>query len=74
MSKYILAAWLCAPVFLIASGPAQAHGMGDPSAHTREMNALCERQRRGEGPDHPDACLPEYPPRAAADERARRDD
>ena len=65
MSKYILAAWLCAPVFLVVCGPAQANGMGDPSAHIREMNALCEKQRRGEAPAHPDACPPVYPPGTA---------
>jgi len=49
---------------LLAATPALAGsgGMGDPSTHLREMNALCEKQKRGEAPRNPDVCLPEYPP------------
>jgi hypothetical protein len=73
MNKYIVAAWLSAPLCLIAVGPAQANGAGDCSAHIREMDALCEMQRRGEAPAHPSACLPEHPPGGASYERARRE-
>ena len=75
MSKYLWAAWVCAPLCLAGlTQTSAAIGMGDPSAHLREMNALCDRQRRGEAPQ-PNFCLPEYPPAAVADgppQRRRR--
>jgi hypothetical protein len=42
--------------------PAFAGGMGDPSTVLKEKNAICEAQKRGEGPRYPNMCLPEYPP------------
>lgn len=76
MSKYLWAAWVCAPLCLAGlTQTSAAIGMGDPSAHLREMNALCDRQRRGEAPPQPNFCLPEYPPAAVADgppQRRRR--
>ncbi len=48
-------------LFFVLAGPAFAGGMGDPSAHIKEMNAICEKQKRGEGPLYPNLCLPEYP-------------
>jgi hypothetical protein len=52
------AAWVC----VSGVGPAFAAsgGMGDPSAHTRELNAICDAQRRGEYPRYHEACLPDY--------------
>jgi hypothetical protein len=49
-------------LFLVLAGPAFAGGMGDPSTHLREMNAICEKQKHGEGPLYPNLCLPEHPP------------
>lgn len=45
-----------------ASSPAFAGGMGDTAYHTRQQNAYCDMQRRGEIPRSPDLCLPELPP------------
>lgn len=50
----LLAAFGSAPAFA-------AGGMGDPSTVLRMHNAICEAQRRGEGPLYPNLCLPEYP-------------
>jgi hypothetical protein len=36
-------------------------GMGDPSQHLKDMNAICEMQRHGVGPLSPNLCLDEYP-------------
>jgi hypothetical protein len=36
-------------------------GMGDPSTVLKEKNAICEAQKRGEGPLYPNMCLPELP-------------
>jgi hypothetical protein len=56
--RFVLIAFAClaAPPAFAGSG-----GMGDPSTVTREKNAICEAQRRGEGPLHPNMCLPELP-------------
>ncbi len=62
MSKLLLLSLLSASASLLPFGQASAGGMGDPSTHIREMNAICDRQRRGEGPLYPNFCLPEYPP------------
>jgi hypothetical protein len=48
--------------FGLLATPAFAGGMGDPSTNMREKNAICEAQRRGEGPLYPNLCLPELPP------------
>jgi hypothetical protein len=52
--------------FLIAFTPAQVSGVGDSSAHVREMTAICKKQRRDEAPPTPDMRLPEYPSGANA--------
>jgi hypothetical protein len=52
-------------------GPALAGGMGDPSAHIKDMNRICEMQKRGEGPLSPNLCLPEYPPPPVETQRRR---
>ena len=63
MSKLLLFSALAASVAFAAARPAFAvGGMGDPSRHMKEMNALCDLQRRGEAPPSPNVCLPEYPP------------
>jgi hypothetical protein len=45
-------------------GSAVAGNMGDPSAGMRQMQAICDAQRRGEYPRYHDACLPDYPDRS----------
>ena len=44
------------------SAPALATGggMGDPSQHIKDMNAICEMQRHGVGPLSPNLCLDGY--------------
>ena len=59
-------------VGLVAASPAVAGGMGDPSTVLKQKNAICEAQRRGEGPRYPDLCLPEYPLAPAYEDRANR--
>jgi len=49
-------------LLLTTLSPALAGGMGDPSTNTREKNAICEAQKRGQGPLYPNLCLSEYPP------------
>ena len=51
--------------------PAFAGGMGDPSYILKQKNAICDAQRRGEGPLYPNLCQPEYPPYAQP-ERGQR--
>ena len=55
---------LSVSLLLTTLSPAFAGGMGDSSANTREKNAICEAQKRGEGPLYPNLCMPEYPPDA----------
>lgn len=44
-------------------GVGQAFAGGDASAALlRQKNAICEMQRRGQGPLYPSMCLPELPP------------
>ncbi len=63
MRKIIVVSVLAAAIGLLGAAPAFAGGgMGDPSAHLKEMNAICELQKRGQAPRNPDVCLPEYPP------------
>jgi hypothetical protein len=49
-------------VFCLLATPAFAGGMGDSSRTMRENNAICEAQRRGEGPRFPDLCWPDLSP------------
>lgn len=63
MSKFSMIAFIAASIGLAGAGPAVAksNGMGDPSAHMRADQAVCDAQRRGEYPRYHDACLPDYP-------------
>jgi hypothetical protein len=61
MRKSLNLVTLFAVFGLIGAGAALAGGMGDPSAHIKELNAICDLQRRGEGPLTPNMCLPELP-------------
>ena len=70
MRKLIIGSLLATLAGVAAGGPAVA-GVGDVNAHVREMNAICERQRRGEGPLSPNMCLPEYPPASSDRNRAQ---
>jgi hypothetical protein len=65
MTKLLLVSLLAASAAGLAARPAYAGG--DVAAHLREMNAICELQRRGEAPPHPNLCLPEYPPDAVSE-------
>ncbi len=63
MRKLVAGFLIVATFGLLGAAPAFAGGgMGDPSAHLKEMNAICELQKRGQAPRNPDVCLPEYPP------------
>ena len=37
-------------------------GLGDVAQNIRERNAICEAQKRGEGPLYPNLCWPDFPP------------
>ncbi len=41
------------------AGPSYAGNMGDPSAHMRYMQEICDLQKRGEYPRDHNACLPD---------------
>jgi len=64
MRKILLAASLSVVFAPLAAERTLAMGGHDTpgAAHLREMNRICEMQRRGEGPMYPDMCLPEHPP------------
>ena len=62
MRNFLRFALLAATFGGMGAGSALAGGMGDPSKPMRERNAICEKQRRGEGPLSPNLCLPELPP------------
>lgn len=64
--------FLVAFAVLFAVAPAWAGGMGDSAAVLRQKNAICEQQRRGEGPLYPNMCLPELPVGPVYEERGRR--
>jgi hypothetical protein len=42
--------------FAGADGAAAAGNMGDPSAHQRELQEICDKQKRGEIPGYPSGC------------------
>jgi len=48
--------------FVGVGSAAAGGGMGDVNAHVKELNAICDAQRRGEVPATPSLCLPEIPP------------
>ena len=64
---------MCLAAMLVVLAPAAAFagGMGDPSTVLRQNNAICEMQKRGEGPLQPNLCLPEYPPYPVAEQESR---
>lgn len=74
MRKISRVQWFIVAAGLVSAGPAFATGggMGDPSTHIREMNALCDAQRRGQAPPNPNMCLPEYPLAPVARDRHDR--
>jgi hypothetical protein len=41
------------------AGGSGAGGMGDPSAHMRYMQAICDAQKAGTYPRYHEACLPD---------------
>ena len=45
-------------VGVVSAGEAVANsgGMGDPSAHMRRIEEVCQAQRRGEYPPYPNVC------------------
>jgi hypothetical protein len=44
-------------IAIAGAGPAIAGGgMGDPSAHQRQIQETCDKQRRGEIPGYPSGC------------------
>jgi len=72
MLKSLIGAALFVSIFAAGvSSAVAAGGMGDPSTLLRQKNAICEMQRRGEGPRHPDMCLPEMPPGPVYDYRSQ---
>jgi hypothetical protein len=74
MRKTLLTTSIIAMMGLLGVGPALAGGggMGDVDAHTRDINRLCDMQRRGEAPPSPSFCLPELPPGPVYDDRHSR--
>jgi len=72
MLKSLIGATLFVSIYAAGVSSAVAvGGMGDPSTLLRQKNAICEMQRRGEGPRQPDMCLPEMPPASVYDRRAQ---
>ena len=74
MRNFFRFALLSATLGVIGAGSAFAGGggMGDPSTVIREKNAICEMQRRGQGPMSPNMCLPELPPGSVYEGRTQR--
>ena len=73
MLRILQVASIFAAVAFVGAGPAAAGGgMGDVSAHMKEINAICDAQRRGEAPPTPNMCLPELPPGPVYSEAPRR--
>jgi hypothetical protein len=62
MRKFSILAVVALATGLGGIGPSVAGNMGDPSAHMRRMQEICDAQRRGEYPRDHDACLPDDPP------------
>jgi hypothetical protein len=71
MRKVFSVASLSTIAGIVWFSPALA-GMGDPSTVLREKNAICDMQRRGEGPLYPNMCLPELPVTPIYDSAPRR--
>jgi hypothetical protein len=61
MRKVSIVAMLAFVTGLSGVGPsvASSGGMGDPSAHMRYMQEICDAQKRGEYPRYHEACLPD---------------
>jgi hypothetical protein len=72
MRKTLQATSIVALMGLLGVGPACAGGMGDVNAHLRDINRLCDMQRRGELSPSPSYCLPELPPGPVPDDNHTR--
>jgi hypothetical protein len=64
MRKVSIVAMVALMAGLSGVGPSFANGsgtggMGDPSAHMRRMQEICDLQKRGEYPRYHEACLPD---------------
>lgn len=61
MRKVSIVAIIACVAGLAGVGPSVAGGtgMGDPSAHMRYMQQICDEQKRGEYPRYHEACLPD---------------
>ena len=71
MRKTLQATSIVAMIGLLCVGPAIA-APGDVNAHLRDINRLCDMQRRGELSPSPNYCLPELPPGPVPDDRHSR--
>jgi hypothetical protein len=71
MRKTLQATSIIALIGLLGVGPAIA-APGDVNAHLRDINRLCDMQRRGELSPSPNYCLPELPPGPVYDDRRSR--
>jgi hypothetical protein len=71
MRRFIRLSTLSAVLAVVAVAGAEAGGMGDPSTHMKEQNAICDKQRRGELPPNPNMCLPELPVTPVYQNRSR---
>ena len=60
----IVASFAVSGIGSAVAGNMSNGNMGDPSAGMRQMQAICDAQRRGEYPRYHDACLPDYPDRS----------
>jgi hypothetical protein len=61
MRKMLIGFVLLVPFAGAVPALATGGGMGDPSQHLKDMNAICEMQRHGVGPLSPNLCLDDYP-------------
>jgi hypothetical protein len=61
MRKTLQASSIIGLMGLLGAGPAVS-APGDVNAHLRDINRLCDMQRRGELSPSPSYCLPELPP------------
>jgi hypothetical protein len=71
MRKTLQATSIVALMGLFGIRPAIA-APGDVNAHLRDINRLCDMQRRGELSPSPSYCLPELPPGPVPDDNHTR--
>jgi hypothetical protein len=71
MRKTVKTTSIIALIGLLGVAPALA-APGDVNAHLRDINRLCDMQRRGELAPSPSFCLPELPPDPVYDNRRSR--